>query len=175
MKGERWLHKKQGKQVLDRFEKQFSKAVSQVRARKSRMAAVVCPIQTLGAVRFMQFNEHGQAVFEKIGDKEYQPVDCDQPLRYCIAFMMKMLEDYRDARKQEASQDLVNRSWWERVKDSTIGIFGIKSDKQIAFDEWLAQSTKLRESLSRFSAGCKQDDLFRVLHSPELVGVKRTL
>jgi len=175
MKGERWLRDKQGPKVMERFDKQFSKAVRQVNAYKSSTAAVVCPIQTLGAVRFVEFNVQGQAIFEKIGNEEYRPVDCDQPLRYAMAFMTRMLEQYAAAQKDAKSNDLKKRNPWERIKDSTLGIFGIKSAKQQAFDEWLAHSTALRASVSKFSTGCKQDMLFRVLHSPEIIGVKKTL
>jgi hypothetical protein len=175
MKGERWLREKQGKEVLKSFDKHFSKAVHQVHHYKSSMAAVVCPIQTLGAVRFVQFNTQGQPIFEKMGDEEYRPVDCDQPLRYSMAFMTRMLEQYADSKTDAARNNLRKRSFFERIKDSTLGIFGIKSAKQQAFDAWLARSTALCNSVSRFSTGCKQDALFRVLHSPEILGVKRTL
>jgi hypothetical protein len=177
MKGERWLREGRGHQVLEHFERHFAALIRLVSSHKSTTAAVICPIQTLGAVRFAGFDENGNDRYERVPGEGYKPVDCDQPLRYTLAFLMRILNQYAEARHKEAKKMLDNRGFFERMKDSALGLFNYKSDKQKAFDEWCDRSTLLWKSVSTFASGCKhpKDPLFKVLHTEELLGTRQTL
>jgi hypothetical protein len=177
MKGERWLRDGEGQKVLDRFERQFANVIRLVAARKSTTAAVICPIQTLGAVRFIGFDQHGNEQYERIPGEKYHPVDCDQPLRYSLAFLMGILNRYAESRVMDAKKALDQRGFFERMKDSALGLFDHKSEKQKAFDAWCEQSVQLWSSVSKFASGCKhpEDPLFKVLHNEDLIGAKRSL
>jgi hypothetical protein len=176
MKGERWLRQNQGSEMLARFTRQFSQSLRHVSAYQSSTAAVVCPIQTLGAVQFVRYNAQGQPIFERIGNEDYSPVDCDQPLRYAMAFLTHALARNAEAERKVATTELNERRWWKRAKDTLLALLSGKTpEEKKRVDDWVKRSKALRSSVASFSQGCKQDDLFRVLQNPEILGVRRTL
>jgi len=174
MRGEKWLREDTHQEILSRFESRYQTVLRVVRGYANTTCAVICPVQTLGAVSFVRFDENDNHVFERLNNEDYSPVDCDQPLRYSMAFITQALQNYMEGKKDEAHRALSKRKWFIRWKDAALGLFGIKSAQQEELDQWIIRSAELRESVASFASGCKQDLPFFVMQSPELVGLRHS-
>ena len=172
MRGERWLHEQRTHELLERFHQRFYAALKTLKGYQNSTTVVICPVQTLGAVRFAQFDANDIPIFEKIHDQDYRPVDCDQPLRYSLAYMSKTLSQYAEEQRQYAQDQLKRRGFWEKARDSTLGVFGWKSGKQRDFDAWLHRSTELRRSLRTYARNCKREAPIQLLQSQHLLDIQ---
>jgi len=110
---------------------------------QGRTGCVLTPVQTVGSLVYHTTAEgtdekgNPAVVFSyrtKTPYARYDPVDTDQPLRYALRFI---LNKYR----------LSSRGWLQDKYQRTFG-----TDAQLTY------------ALRRFTAGCKDDESFRVLH-----------
>lgn len=174
MRGERWLRRGEGQALLAQLEARYQRTFRALGGRDQEIAVAVCPIQTLGAVEFRQFNAQEQPIFEKVRDETYRPVDCDQPLRYVLNYVTNQLRGYAEAKKQEAQATLDKRSRWTKWRHRCMGLFGIKSEMQQNFDNWLMRADRLRSAVELFANGLKEDSPFVITQNPGLLTLRQT-
>jgi hypothetical protein len=174
MRGERWLQRGEGVHLFRAFEKRFDRSMRAIFGHHKTVAAAFCPIQTLGAVEFSRYGETEKPkptpLFIKRADQDYAPVDCDQPLRYAMAYMLEVLHRFALAQQDLAKDALDSRPFYERWKDAALGLFGITSAKQQSFETWRGKSAYLLASLQGYAAGCKRTEGFRILQNRQLLG-----
>lgn len=89
--------KKHSKELLSRVKAEYSPVIKLfgAPALKDYVTLVVTPVQTIGCVVFSYFSQvdRGELLmhFRKIKvDAKYAPVDCDQPMRHLLAFLLRL-------------------------------------------------------------------------------------
>jgi hypothetical protein len=87
------------KDLLDNLAGMTTTAIDGITA-KPYVAVAITPIQTVGSVVFFHFDkdEFGRPVhvWKKVSpDAPFAPVDCDQPLRYLMGFLIKQHLEHR--------------------------------------------------------------------------------
>lgn len=175
MRGEKWLRQGQAVQLFRAFERRFGSTVQTIYGFHKTTAAAFCPIQTLGAVEHARYADpdapRPQPVFVKVKDQDYAPVDCDQPLRYAMAYMLEVMHRYAEAERELAADALAQRRFYQRWWEEIGGLFGYRSVRQERFEAWRGRAQSLLTSLGQFAAGCKRTDGFRVLQNRQLLGL----
>lgn len=152
------LHEK----LEEKFEKVFNYLDSE--KLKSKVALTICPVQTCGNLVFDHYEEQDgkQTEFLRvIRGKEtpfqksmgYAPLDCDQPLRYVLAFYLKM---HLQSKKTEISNDL---PWW--MPNFLVSIF---SSVYQLFNDY-----ELVNAVSSFSGGMKSNMPFKIVQGDHLI------
>ncbi|MFB2937640.1 hypothetical protein ACE1B6_20520 [Aerosakkonemataceae cyanobacterium BLCC-F154] len=113
---------------------------------RSQVVAVITPIQTLGNVEFSRINVknyNGQAYphfyFRKTNIAKYNPVDCEQPLRYLLRFLLNIHLEQRFV-------------LWKYFRKALGDIF---------------EDNAFREAVGEFAKNCKTTDGFAVLQDEE--------
>lgn len=96
---------------------------------RTKTAVVITPIQTIGCLQFSGFligkDKNDRSLKMKFSKKKandvYSPVDCDQPMRYLLRFILRQ--------QHQAQQG----TWWNRL---TLGLFAdqeyIRAAQEIA-------------------------------------------
>lgn len=91
-KCEKWLHERQKKELLKKFETKHAKALK-VLAKHDHAVGVVIPVETMGCVEFSRINKNRETgdremLFVKRPNAKFQPKYVDQPLLYSIHFAL---------------------------------------------------------------------------------------
>ena len=112
---EAYLAEKRGqsraKELLDCVQKGYEGLLGILKQSefRDRIAVVVTPVQTVGCLRFSRFNTTSgrpEAIFRKFThEATYKPVDCEQPLRYILRYLL----DLHTAHVQQ------NKGIWDRL------------------------------------------------------------
>jgi len=113
---------------------------------RSQVAAVVTPIQTLGNVEFSRidvksYNDqlYPHFYFRKTNTPKYEPLDCEQPLRYLLRFLLNIHLEQRFV-------------LWKYFRRALGDIF---------------EDSAFREAAIEFAKNCKTTDGFAVLQDEE--------
>jgi hypothetical protein len=172
-KTERWLRERgqhnHNVGVLElhaKLESKFENVFSYLRddKLKSKVALTICPVQTCGNIIFDKYVEQDGKKLEyvrAIKGKEtafqkstgYAPLDCDQPLRYILAFYLKM---HLQAKKVKISNDL---PWWmPRIIASFVSTF-----------VQMFNDPELINAVNTFSSGIKTQMPFKIEQGEHLI------
>lgn len=160
MRGEKWLLSNQDRLLYEAFKMRFEACLRVLSCYGQTVDVLFSPIQTLGSVQFHSYHEK-RALFEKVLQQTYLPVDCEQILRHSIRHLLLRLELLMRKTAQEAQEKIDGMPWWKRVLLETGDFFGASS---AAFRErnWAqATSVDMLQSLRAYSDLCKVDRPFR--------------
>jgi hypothetical protein len=83
--------------LMNRFEERHSavlRLIERLNEQHKNVAALVIPVITLGCVEFKEIDQDGNFIFERI-NKNFQPRDVDQPLRYALSFALNHVNEKR--------------------------------------------------------------------------------
>jgi hypothetical protein len=166
---EHWLAGQCGTSLYDRFRDRYEPALRAARGCRRSVAAVYCPIQTLGSLRFSYY-AGTTPMFERVGDR-YAPVDCDQPLRYSLAFVLHLLNQQAERRRDHARKKVNERGTVEQVWDWVCEWFGYPSEKVEALRRWEGHAAQMLNLLREYAAGCKKETPFEILQNRQLMGL----
>jgi hypothetical protein len=89
--------------LMNRFEERHSavlRLIERLNDQHKNVAALVVPAITLGCVEFKEIDQDGKFKFERV-NKDFQPRDVEQPLRYALSFALNYVNE--------------NRWWWEKL------------------------------------------------------------
>ena len=110
---------------------------------RERVAVVIAPVQTVGAVVFSRIEERGgqpHFCFRKLSkDATYSPVDSEQPLRYLLRFLLRV---HRDGRRWR---------YFDLLRD------------------WFRLDRHLENAVRDFAGGCKVGGGFEVVQGERLL------
>lgn len=170
MRGELWFHRGEAERVYERFVKSYKATLDALEgyAKRGRVAGVYCPIQTLGAVEFAAFKPEGDRHlprFRKVRD-EYQPVDCDQPLRYLLRYIVNMLKPHSENTVTSAREVIEKRHVLQQAWFGLLGLLGYPDEKRDELNRWIEQADELLDLAEKFGKGCKRDASIRILQNP---------
>jgi hypothetical protein len=171
MRCERWVQEGGDEAMLAAFERRYGRVLRVLEGYKNSTAVAVCPIQTLGSVQFVRFDEQGRHVFEKVRGGDYRPADCDQPLRFAMAYVSEALRRYADSQAVQTKKSIDNQDWYTRWKRSALNLFGVHTADQKRLSAWYQRASSLRHAVETFAEGCKQNPPFVVRQGAELLGL----
>jgi hypothetical protein len=169
VRSERWLTNHTWSQMRDRFQERYYKILRALKGAQTQVAAVFCPIQTLGSVQFSHYAGE-RPMFERVGTS-YAPMDCDQPLRYSLAFVLHLLTNRAIELTDQAEQDVNNRGMMETVWDWVCEKFGFPIEEVERRKRWEERTGALRQLVQRYTAGCKREAPFEILQARNLLGI----
>ncbi len=172
MRGERWLRNGESDRIIEAFERRFARVLRVLQGYRNSTAVVLCPIQTLGSVEFVNFDARGNHVFAKCDDGDYAPKDCDQPLRFALSFLIERIRQYAEMRKISAKDKLKNASLLARLYQRAANLFGMKTADQKTLDAWIQSSQALIASVEELAAGCKSESPFYIYQGNEIIGLE---
>lgn len=115
---------------------------------QDKVAVIVTPVQTLGGMRLSDLDrKFYQAHFRKERpNSTFSPEDSEQPLRYLLLFLMRLVWESRRSASHSFFGPFVNL-----VRDL------------LGLDDWL------RQAVPQFASGCKKSDGFAVLQGEHLL------
>lgn len=175
MRCEKWVQEPEEWSRLERvFQLRYEKALRTLAGYRGHVAAVFAPIQTLGAVQFVNFKTPADGAgppspqFIKTGDK-YDPRDCDQPLRYSLRLLFRALN--RVAREEsENYRDRINqRGFWSRSLWRFKGLFNIPDAEKEQLAAWLARAQEFVNIAQSYADGTKQTPPYRIIQGESLI------
>jgi hypothetical protein len=171
MRSEKWLQEGESLDLYRRFEERFADALRTLKGFESdgKVAVAFCPVQTIGSVRFAYYQ--GEKPIFKQFSGGYRPIDCDQPLRYCMAFMSHQMSQFAREQQDNKMKGLEGRSRVRKAWDWFSGLFGAKSELQQQFEEWQARSKALLQLVQQYGAGCKQQMPFVIQQNRKQLGL----
>lgn len=165
---ERWVQEDRHGELWGKFSERYGKVLKTLSPYKA-VAAAVCPIQTLGSVHFAYY-EGLKPWFTRVAD-HYSPRDCDQPLRYCLAFMLNQMYGEAGLRKAEAEIRHRERSRLRKTLTGFMNLFGVESSEQEALRVWAENADGLLGTLAAYAEGCETNPPFGFIQNQELIGV----
>ncbi len=114
---------------------------------RDRVAVVIAPVQTVGAVVFSRIDERDGSPrfsFRKLSrDAGYAPVDSEQPLRFLLRFLLRLHREERRWRYLDILRD------------------------------WLGLDAHLEEAVRSFAKGSKTTDGFEIVQGERLLELPR--
>ncbi|MHB1426847.1 MAG: hypothetical protein ACYC3I_27130 [Gemmataceae bacterium] len=169
VRGERWLATPGQDSLYGRFQERYGQTLRALRGYRQNVAAVFCPIQTLGSIHFSHY-VGTTPMFQRVGSY-YAPQDCDQPLRYVLAFILHLLNFQARIRKDDAQKQVDYRGAREVFIDWICEVFGYPSEKVERLKRWQRHASETLELLRDYARGCKQGSPFEILQNGGLVGL----
>jgi hypothetical protein len=162
-KCERWMITGEGETLRNKFSSTYSKAL---RVMKScGVNGAFLPIQTLGSVAFDRYllNNDGASapkpIYVKVMDRDYAPIDCDQPLRYALGHMFNNLREEAGQKREEISATIRNRTMWKRMISWGKNKFGLDHERNEML-AWEQRAEVLLAEAHRFTSQNKVSDGF---------------
>jgi hypothetical protein len=170
MRGEKWLQDGDAPLLWQHFQERFKAILRVIKGYPDTVGAVYCPVQTLGSVRFDRF-EGRRAIFHRTGTG-YRPVDCDQPLRYALAFALNTLRRQADDKRQAAATIVANRTGMDHLWFTVLNKgFDVPDRTRVSLSIWEEHVKALLQAVKEFAAGCNKDGPAVVIQNPALFSV----
>jgi hypothetical protein len=188
VKTETWLRTRTGydtaagdAQLFEKISEEYRGVLQELELHKDTIAVVYCPVQTAGNLEFQRYEYGGvgypKQIFRKIvGDDSngqaatgYSPLDCDQPLRHILNYVM--IEEMAIRRELTKSE---STGFIEELLRNTDEL--LNTDLQTAFGtvrHWLidlfGQDSHKAKAVAHLLKGVKKDPPFRILQGAPLV------
>ncbi len=159
MRGEKWLHANQDGLLFEAFRMRFEACLRLLSCYRPSIDVLFSPIQTLGSVQFHSYHEK-RALFERVFQQTYSPVDCEQILRHSIRHLLLRCETLLRETAQQAQDKIDSMPWWKRILLETGDFFGAST--AVFRERSWAQATSfgMLHSLLSYSDLCKVDRPF---------------
>jgi hypothetical protein len=184
LKNETWLRVRTGvdveeeaKALLQKVVSEYEKMLKVLAQHDSRVAVIICPVQTVGNLIFDRYEPKADAypgqLWKKVrGEKTqyqpptgYAPLDCDQPLRHILNWLLIEEIDRRRQAKQTALSKFVEwalgeideelKQLYTEIRHTLLDIFGSDAD--------------LARAVSWFIAGAKTSMPFQIVQGKNLI------
>lgn len=140
---------KEANNLLRRVKEEYSTLLDffHAEALLYNVAVVVTPVQTVGSVSLSSIKvENGKPIFyfaKEDPDRQYEPKDSDQPLRYLLRFLLRLHLDNRRV----------------PLIEPILSLFG--------------KDAELEKAVREYASGCKDTDGFAVLQGSGLLTINR--
>jgi hypothetical protein len=163
MRGEKWLQNGEPEAIWQKFRKRFASAERTLKAHQKRVSVAFLPIQTLGAVHYAGYNwRKRESRFQKV-HAEYCPAGCDQPLRYSLSYMLRMMARMAESQGRDIVEVIAKRGLAERLYMWAKCLLGGRDVESGEMARWFERSKELLEAISDFATGCRQDPPFLII------------
>lgn len=160
MRCEKWLFSNKSALLYEAFLMRFQSMLKLLSYYKNSIDVLYSPIQTLGSVQFQRYHEQ-RALFERIDNRSYAPVDCEQILRYTIRHLLLRCQSLAEESHAAAQNNINTMPWYKRLALEAANLMGVENS---AFRKRNRSATLARtmfESLSEYSSFCKESKPFQ--------------
>lgn len=169
MRAEKWLLANQDGLLFEAFRMRFEAVLRVLSYYSNSVDVLFSPVQTLGSVQFHSHHEK-RALFEKVKQQTYRPVDCEQILRHSIRHLLLRCELLMSKVEEQAQKEIESMSWWIRLASEIGNVLGLPSPAHSERNSARATRVEMVQALLEYSQLCKDDRPFRwiqqVLENP---------
>jgi hypothetical protein len=159
MRGEKWLLANQDGLLLEAFRMRFEAALRVLSYYSDSVDVLFCPVQTLGSVQFHSYHEK-RALFEKVLQQTYRPLDCEQILRHSIRHLLLRCELLIRKSADQAQEKINGMAWWKRFALEAANLIGVQSKDFRERNAARSTSIEMLQTLFSYSHLCKVDRPF---------------
>jgi|GEM_PF-5321264 len=159
MRGEKWLLANQDGLLLEAFRMRFEAALRVLSYYSDSVDVLFCPVQTLGSVQFHSYHEK-RALFEKVLQQTYRPLDCEQILRHSIRHLLLRCELLIRKSADQAQEKINSMAWWKRFGLEAANLMGVQSKDFRERNAARSTSIEMMQTLFSYSQLCKVDRPF---------------
>lgn len=172
MKCERWVQAGGHAAVWARLSGRYASLLKALR-KYPEVAVAAHPVQTLGAVRFSHYElQKGRrkALFTRSADG-YSPKDCEKPLLYCLAFVLKQLHERFKAHAASVEKIIKERHWLDVAWDGFQSSIGFPTQLQKALSKWQNHEASVFSTLEHYVKTPPDTPPFGVVQGRHLLGL----